>query len=51
MGAEDAEFILPPNLVRGIHIVGLSEEDAETLKAQSKPEEPPEESGWDKVGV
>lgn len=37
--ASQSEFILPPELVRECHIVGLSFKESEQLKSESKPEE------------
>jgi hypothetical protein len=39
-GAPNAEFMLPEDLVKNVHIVGMSDEEATELKSQSKPEEP-----------
>lgn len=43
--APNAEFMLPEDLVKNVHIVGMSDEEATELKSQSKPEEPISD-GW-----
>ncbi len=48
--APEAEFRLPADMVKGVHIVGLSDEEAVELKLQSKPEEPISD-GWTTLRV
>lgn len=43
--APNTEFMLPEDLVKKVHIVGMSDEEANELKLQSKPEEPISD-GW-----
>lgn len=45
--APDSEFILPPELVATAKVIGMSEEEGEQLKKQSKPEEKLDKgNGW-----